>query len=112
MIRKISQKVRDENRDEFDFSEDLFGRSSPARQDLSRGQRRKGNKLRVMSDEEVMSTLSRAQQEDPEVQHWRNEEDPSRVKEKRECCFVYGDLGTKELSMSRSCYQKNTGHMC
>ena len=37
-----------------------------------------------MSDEEDTSTLSRSQQEDPEVQHWRSEEDPSRVKEKRE----------------------------
>ena len=54
----------------------------PARQDLSRGQRRKANKSRVMSDEEGTSTLSRSRQEDPEVQHWRSEEDPSRVKEK------------------------------
>ena len=69
--------------EEFDFSEDLFERSRPARQDLSRGQRSKANKLRVMSDEEDMSMLSRAQQEDPEVQRWRSEEDPSRVKEKR-----------------------------
>ena len=36
-----------------------------------------------MSDEEDTSTLSRAQQEDPEVQHWRSEEDPYRVKEKQ-----------------------------
>ena len=69
--------------EEFDFSEDLFERSRPARQDLSRGQRSKANKLRVMSDEEDMSMLSRAQQEDPEVQRWRSEEDPSRIKEKR-----------------------------
>ena len=69
--------------EELDFSEDLFGRSRPARQDLSRGQRRKANKSRVMSDKEDTSTLSRAQQEDPEVQHWRSEEDPSRVKEKQ-----------------------------
>ena len=30
--------------EEFDFSEDLFRRSRLARQDLSRGQRRKANK--------------------------------------------------------------------
>ena len=36
-----------------------------------------------MSDEEDTSMLSRAQQKDPEVQCWRSEEDPSRVKEKR-----------------------------
>ena len=69
--------------EEFDFSEDLFRRSRPARQDLLRGQRRKANKSRMMSDKEDTSTLSRAQQEDPEVQRWRSEEDPSRVKEKQ-----------------------------
>ena len=69
--------------EEFDFSEDLFGRSRLVRQDMLRGQRRKANKSRVMSDEEDTSSLSRAQQEDQEVQHWRSEEDPSRVKEKR-----------------------------
>ena len=66
--------------EKFDFSEDLFRRSRPARQDLSRGQKRKPNKSRAMSDEQDTSTLSRAQQEDPEVQCWRCEEDPSRVK--------------------------------
>ena len=69
--------------EEFDFSEDLFGRSRLVRQDMLRGQRRKANKSRVMSDKEDTSSLSRAQQEDQEVQHWRSEEDPSRVKEKR-----------------------------
>ena len=100
--------------EEFDFSEDLFRRSRLARQDLSRGQRRrrKANESRVMFDEKDTSMLSRAQQEDPEVQRWRSKEDPSRVKETRECFFVYGEPGTKEPSMTRLYYQKNIGHRC
>ena len=50
--------------------------SRPARLKLSRGQRRENSRKRQMVPK---TTMSQDQEEDPEIQHWRETEEPDRV---------------------------------
>ena len=66
----------------FDFDEELFGDSQPARVQLSRAQRRAAARARTLPKPTNISTLREDQQGDTDVQNWKSVETPSRIRER------------------------------
>ena len=84
----------------FDFSEDLFQEIKHTKQRLSREQWRRAKRQRISSIGEKEKAIYKAQEEDLEVQHWRKEEDSSRICVKQGVYFLYGNVEKRESSMN------------
>ena len=66
---------------EFPFDEELFGKPRKLRAHLTRAEKRRHNQQWTRLDGSTATAqLKKEQEEDPEVQRWMTQKDPTRIK--------------------------------